>query len=92
MTLLYISLGFFVATSLSIGVVSVTHLAYVWIPTALGLLGATLLFVSSAILIVESRLTLRTIADEIEYVLETTSAYAPDDLKKNKGWYKWFGF
>lgn len=92
MTLLYISLGFFVATSLSIGVVSVTHLAYVWIPTALGLLGATLLFVSSAILIVESRLTLRTIADEIEYVLETTSAHAPEDLKKNKGWYKWFGF
>lgn len=92
MTILYVSLAFFVATSLSIGIVSVTHLTYVWIPTALGLIGATLLFVSSAILIVESRLTLRTIADEIDYVLETTSTNAPDDLKKRHGWYKWFGF
>ena len=92
MTILYISLGFFVATSLSIGIVSVTHIVYVWIPTALGLVGATLLFVSSAILIVESRLTLRTIADEIDYVLETTSSNVPDDLKKRAGWSKWFGF
>jgi hypothetical protein len=92
MTLLYISLGFFVATSLSIGVVSITHITYVWIPTALGLLGATLLFVSSAILIIESRLTLRTIADEIDYVIETTLVYAPDDMKKNQGWRKWLGF
>jgi hypothetical protein len=92
MTFLYISLGFFVATSLSIGVVSITHISYVWIPTALGLIGATLLFVSSAILIIESRLTLRTIADEIDYVIETTLPYAPEDLKKNQGWQKWLGF
>lgn len=92
MTLLYVSLGFFVATSLSIGVVSITHISFVWIPTALGLMGALLLFMSSAILIVESRLTLRTIADEIDYVMETTLPYAPEDLKKNQGWQKWLGF
>lgn len=92
MTLLYVSLGFFVATSLSIGVVSITHIAYVWIPTALGLTGATLLFVSSAILVIESRLTLRTIADEIDYVIETTLPHAPEDWKKNRGWQKWLGF
>jgi hypothetical protein len=92
MTLLYISLGFFVATSLSIGVVSITHITYVWIPTALGLTGATLLFASSAILIIESRLTLRTIADEIDYVIETTLIHAPEDMKKNQGWRKWLGF
>jgi hypothetical protein len=93
MTMLYMSLSFFVATSLSIGVVSVVHSGYLWIPTAFGLLGATLLFVSSAILIVESRLTLRTVADEIDYVIETTLTNAPDDLKKrhSKGWLKWFG-
>jgi hypothetical protein len=92
MTILYISLGFFVATSLSIGIVSVTHLTFVWIPTALGLIGASLLFVSSAILIVESRLTLRTIADEIDYVMEATLPNAPDDFKKNQGWRRWLGF
>jgi hypothetical protein len=94
MTMLYVSLSFFVATSLSIGVVSVLHSGYLWIPTAFGLIGATLLFVSSAILIIESRLTLRTIADEIDYVIETTLTDAPGDLKKrpSRNWYKWFGF
>ncbi|HEY0653868.1 MAG TPA: DUF2721 domain-containing protein [Chryseosolibacter sp.] len=92
MTILYVSLGFFVATSLSIGIVSITHISLVWIPTALGLTGASLLFVSSAILIIESRLTLRTIADEIDYVIETTLPHAPDDLKRNQGWQKWLGF
>lgn len=91
MTILYVSLGFFVATSLTIGIVSVLHTSYSWVPTAFGLIGASLLFVSSAILIVESRLTLRVVADEIDYVIETTLANAPDDLKK-KNWYKWLGF
>lgn len=94
MTMLYVSLSFFVATSLSIGIVSVVHSGYLWIPTAFGLIGATLLFVSSAILIIESRLTLRTIADEIDYVIETTLSDAPEDLKKRhaKSWLKWFAF
>ena len=35
MVLLYISLGLFVATSLAIGVVAVTHIRFTWIPTAI---------------------------------------------------------
>lgn len=91
MTILYISLGFFVATSLTIGIVSVLHTSYSWVPTAFGLMGASLLFVSSAILIVESRLTLRVVADEIDYVIETTLPNAPNDFKK-PNWYKRLGF
>src|SRR5688572_13303398 len=46
MTWLYISLGLFVATSLTIGIVGVIHLRYTWIPTAIGMIGALTLFAS----------------------------------------------
>jgi hypothetical protein len=91
MTILYISLSLFVATSLAIGIVGVTHLKYTWIPTALGMIGACFLFVSSAILIVESRLTFFTIADEMDFVIESSKTHAPEDLQlKRKSWRQWF--
>src|SRR5688572_12682763 len=47
MTFLYLSLGLFVATSLAIGIVAITHFKVTWIPTALGMLGAVFLLCSS---------------------------------------------
>jgi hypothetical protein len=93
MTLLYLSLGLFVATSLTIGVVAITHLRYTWIPTAIGMIGAITLFVSSAILIVESRLTYSVIADEVDFVIESSSSNAPEALKKavKRNWRSWLG-
>jgi hypothetical protein len=93
MTLLYIALGVFVATSLAIGVLVLTHVRYAWIPTALGLSGASLLFISSAVLIVESRLTYQTIADEIDFVIQIAKNIAPASEQKNKrNWSRWFKF
>jgi hypothetical protein len=93
MTLLYLSLGLFVATSLTIGVVAVTHLRYTWIPTAIGMIGALTLFASSAILIVESRITYSVVADEVNYVVESSKGHVPDALVKGvkRNWKGWFG-
>lgn len=93
MTLLYISIGLFVATSLSIGVVAITHLRYTWIPTATGMLGAVTLFISSAILIIEARLTYSVIASEVEYVIESSKERAPEKLKSEvrRNWKSWLG-
>ena len=91
MTFLYISLGMFVATSVAIGIVSVIDLELAWIPTGLGLLGAVLLFVSSAILIVESRLTFSVIADEVDFVIESSRLHAPEQYVERKStWRRWF--
>lgn len=91
MTFLYLSLGLFVATSLAIGIVAITHFRFTWIPTALGIVGALFLFFSSAILIIESRITYSVIADEVDFVIESSASRAPASLKKAvKGrWRKW---
>ena len=86
MTLLYVSLAFFVATSLAIGIVGVTHLRFTWIPTALGLTGAIFLFISSSILIVESRVTFSAIADEVDFVIESSKPNAPDNVMAGAKW------
>ena len=91
MTLLYISLGLFVATSLAIGVVAITHARFTWIPTAIGVTGAIMLFVSSAVLVVESRMTLSVIGDEMDFVLESSRSNAPDEKReKKKLWHRLF--
>jgi FlaA1/EpsC-like NDP-sugar epimerase len=82
MTFLYVSLGLFVATSLTIGIVAVTHLRYTWIPTAIGMIGAITLFISSAILIVESRVTYSVITDEVDFVIESSTPNAPEALRR----------
>lgn len=94
MTLLYVSLAFFVATSLAIGIVGVTHLRFTWIPTALGLTGAIFLFISSSILIVESRVTFSAIADEVDFVIESSKPNAPDNVMAGAkwNWRSWMNF
>jgi hypothetical protein len=93
MILLYISLGLFVATSLAIGIIAITQIDYTWVPTALGLVGAICLFLSSAILIVESRLTLSVVKDELQFVIQYSKSKAPisEELKRDSFWQKWFG-
>jgi hypothetical protein len=90
MTLLYISLALFVATSLAIGIVAVIHLRYTWIPTALGMVGALFLFCSSAILILESRLTYSVIADEVDFVIESSKSKIPEvSVIVKRNWRNW---
>ena len=94
MILLYVSLGSFVATSLAIGVLGITHLRYTWIPTALGMVGAATLFISSAILIIESRVGYSVLRDEVDFVIESSRHVAPEGAKsgKKRNWKKLLGF
>jgi hypothetical protein len=94
MTYLYLSLGLFVATSLAIGIVGIAHLQLAWLPTALGMSGAVFLFISSSILIVESRLTYSVVVDEVDYVIESSQVNAPDPegAVVKRTWRSWFNF
>lgn len=87
----YLSLGVFVATSLAIGIIALTHVRFAWIPTVLGMIGAILLLIGSSILIVESRLTYSVIADELNFVIQTASTNAPAiaEPKEKRAWRKW---
>jgi hypothetical protein len=65
---LYIGISFFIATSVSIGVVALLHVDVGWVPLLLGFIGAGLLFSASVFLIIESRLALATTFEEMDYI------------------------
>lgn len=65
---LYLGVGFFVATSVSIGVVALLHIDVGYVPLVLGFIGAFLLFSASVYLIFESRLALTTTYAEMDYI------------------------
>lgn len=65
---LYIGISFFIATSVSIGVVAMLHVNVGWVPLLLGFVGAGLLFAASVYLIFESRLALATTFEEMDYI------------------------
>ncbi len=74
MSRLYLGISFFIATSVSIGVVSLLSVDVGWIPLLLGFVGAGLLFSASVYLILESRLALATTYAEMDYISKN---YAP---------------
>jgi hypothetical protein len=75
----------FVATSVAIGIVMVIGKEYAWIPVALGLVGAALLFHASVLLIIESRVSLSAIQSEMDFVWRTGQALAsPEMVEKHR--------
>lgn len=68
MSRLYIGISFFIATSVSIGIVSLLHVDIGWIPLILGFFGSGLLFAASVYLIFESRLAMTTTYAEMDYI------------------------
>ncbi len=79
LTRLYMALAIFIATSVAIGVVAVTRVAYAWVALGLGFIGALLLFWSSLLLILESRIALTAVYDEMSFVQRLGARYAPPD-------------
>jgi hypothetical protein len=77
LTRLYMALAIFIATSVAIGVVAVTGVAYAWVALVLGFVGALLLFWCSVLLIMESRIVLTAVYDEMEFVQRVGQRYAP---------------
>jgi hypothetical protein len=68
LTSFYVSLGLFVATSLSLAVVTFVP-ALTWLATALGLVGTLVLFYGCVLLIRETRLALVSVDSEMKFVL-----------------------
>lgn len=65
---LYLAVGAFVLTSISIGVLSFTDADIGWIALGFGLIGAMLLLNASVYLIIESRMALSSIRTETAFV------------------------
>src|SRR5437764_10458229 len=68
LTTFYLAVGVFVATSVSIGVVSFFNGRFAVVPVGLGLIGACFLFYGSILLVLESRLAIITTKSEIDYI------------------------
>jgi hypothetical protein len=85
MTVFYLALGVFVATSVAIGVVAaVGHAGLAWIPVVLGLLGSCGLFYGSILLIFEARLALNALNAEMDFTWKLGRALAPPDLRQTR--------
>lgn len=69
MTVLYISLSLFVATSAAIGFIFLAGYSIFWIPVLLEVGGIALLLYSTVILIMESRIAVRAVRQETSFVL-----------------------
>ena len=70
MTVLYVTLGIFIASICTIGLFELTNSSATWVISVLSVLGATLLFWASLLLIQESRLAVADVAEETAYLTQ----------------------
>ena len=89
---LYGALGFFIGTSVAIGLVAVTSSHFTILPVALGLAGAGLLLYAAFLLVKESRFALAAVNEEMDFAWKLGKEHAPPDvvglgIKRAK----WFG-
>lgn len=84
LTSTYLALTVFVATSVSIGVVAITEEKYAGWPIVLSGVGVTLLFRSSALLILEAYVARRTIDLEMQFVLKLAEKQAPTKVREHR--------
>ena len=77
LSLLYTAVGLFVATSVSIGVIALLSLQLAWIPLLLGFVGAGMLFCASILLIYESRIAIRALYAEMDYITSSAKSVVP---------------
>jgi hypothetical protein len=83
LTAFYLAVGVFVATSVAIGAVSVSHTSAAWIPivpVVMGLIGACFLFYGSMLAVFEARLALSTTHAEMDFVWRITKRVMPKEL------------
>ncbi len=83
LTLFYMAVGIFVATSVAIGIVAISSrhsLSIWWVPVGLGMTGACFLFYGSMLLIFEARLALRGTYAEMDFLWRLGKHYVPTEL------------
>lgn len=75
LTTLYITLGAYVAISITIGILEFSDIEHTWPLTLLTVLGAGLLFYASVLLIIESQIAFRAVNYEMNTVLKRVKRY-----------------
>ena len=87
LTRLYTALSLFLATSITLGIISLTHFTAAWIALVLGLIGALLLFSASILLILESRISLAATYSEMDYIRRISRHHAPATHRGARRWW-----
>lgn len=82
MTTFYLSLGFFVATSVAIGVTAAVGASVAAVPVVLGMIGVALLFVGTTLLGFEATLALKSIHAEMDFLWKLGKHHAPEPLRR----------
>lgn len=80
MTIFYLALAIFVATSVLIGLVAATSAQNGWMPVVMGLTGACFLFYGSILLIFEARLAYLTIRREMDFIWQFSKRFVPEEM------------
>jgi hypothetical protein len=79
MVTFYISLGFFVLTSVTIGVVGLIG-SLRWVPIPVGIIGFLFTFFGSILMIKEARMATITVNTEMDYTWEIAKKLAPAEI------------
>lgn len=82
MTVLYVTVSVFVATSAALGYVSIRRSPHTEIPILLGVVGVVLMFYASLLLIAETRIARRMIDEELDFAIRIGDQYASPELKR----------
>jgi hypothetical protein len=89
LTRLYLGLGMFLATSASLGLITLAKLEVAWLPLTLGLMAVALLLSASVLLIIESRISLASTYEEMDYIRRISHHHAPADFReRRRRWYE----
>ena len=86
LTQLYLGLGVFLLTSVSLGFVAFARVDAAWIPLLLGMVGVGLLLNASVLLIFESRIALASTYSEMDYIRRISHQHAPPELREARRW------
>jgi hypothetical protein len=73
MTCFYLSTGLFVATSIAVGIITITAGNQGWIPVVLALLGSAILLVGSILLISEAQLAVKSTLKEMSHIRDAVA-------------------
>jgi hypothetical protein len=91
LTSLYLALGTFIATSISLGVLDVINSRRTWLPVLLSLIGSLLLLYASLLLVRESRLARQAINREMDEALLFFRANLEGILgARKRKWWRWW--
>ncbi|TDB67381.1 DUF2721 domain-containing protein [Arundinibacter roseus] len=88
LTTLYLSLGVFIATSLSLGILDVINSRRTWLPVLLSMIGAVMLFYTSVLLIRESSLARQAVNREMDEALHYFKTNLEGLTKRKKRWWQ----